>query len=347
MNKLTTIAIIIFMMMTVSIEAQLATPSGVVNAATTNSSTGNVGIGTQTPVTKLHVEGSIYIPSASTTDNYSPALVNVMNNDFLYDSQYINNYAFGFHPYQDNSSSTAGSNAYISGYYGIDMFTSGKHSLRVNYNGNVGVGTATPVNKLDVNGNVSTRNSLYFYYTTQTARNGNMRMYASSDNKFLFVPYDDSGWQSTRDFGYTSANNCWYFSTNLGIGTQSPTEKLTVKGKILAGEVKVVDVATIPDYVFEKYFTGKSELNTNYQPTTLAEIEAFVKVNHHLPGVPSAKEIQENGLELGKMNTILLEKIEELTLYSIEQEKKLQEQESRISELEKQVQKLLNLNSEN
>jgi hypothetical protein len=117
------------------------------------------------------------------------------------------------------------------------------------------------------------------------------------------------------------------FHGNVGIGTKNPDEKLTVKGKIHAKEVKV-DVNIPADYVFQKYYTGTSSLKDNYTLPTLEYVETFTKKNHHLPEVPSAKEIQKNGLHLKQMTNLLLQKIEELTLYTIEQEKKLKKQET-------------------
>jgi len=111
---------------------------------------------------------------------------------------------------------------------------------------------------------------------------------------------------------------------NIGIGTTQPDELLTVKGKIHTQEV-IVDLkgAVAPDYVFENYYKGESKLNPTYRLLTLSEIETYIKENHHLPKVPSAKEIEENGLSLKEMNLLLLEKIEELTLFTIQQQKEI------------------------
>ena len=111
---------------------------------------------------------------------------------------------------------------------------------------------------------------------------------------------------------------------NIGIGTTQPDELLTVKGKIHTQEV-IVDLkgAVAPDYVFENYYEGKSNLNPTYRLLTLSDIEIYIKENHHLPKVPSAKEIEENGLSLKEMNLLLLEKIEELTLFTIQQQKEI------------------------
>ena len=110
----------------------------------------------------------------------------------------------------------------------------------------------------------------------------------------------------------------------IGIGTKAPDELLTVKGKIHTQEVLVdLNGAVAPDYVFETYYLGKSKLNSNYIFLTLPEIETYIKEHHHLPSVPSAKEIEENGLSLKEMNLLLLEKIEELTLFTIQQQKEI------------------------
>jgi hypothetical protein len=99
---------------------------------------------------------------------------------------------------------------------------------------------------------------------------------------------------------------------NIGIGTPSPDERLTVKGKIHTSEVRV-DLApnVTPDYVFEK----------EYNLLPLAELESYIKANKHLPEVPSAKEMEANGMNLKEMNLILLKKVEELTLHLIEVKK--------------------------
>jgi hypothetical protein len=107
-----------------------------------------------------------------------------------------------------------------------------------------------------------------------------------------------------------------FFDGKVGIGTTVPDEKLTVKGKIHTQEVKV-DMAgpLVPDYVFAN----------EYKLQTLQQVEAFIKQNKHLPEIPSAKEIEENGLMLAEMNMKLLQKIEELTLYLIQQQTEIEE----------------------
>src|SRR5690606_13777651 len=110
----------------------------------------------------------------------------------------------------------------------------------------------------------------------------------------------------------------------IGIGTTTPDELLTVKGKIHTQEVLVdLDGAVAPDYVFEKYFNGFSEMMPEYSLISLEELELFLKENNHLPNVPSAKTMAEEGISLKDMNLILLQKIEELTLYTLQQQKEI------------------------
>ncbi len=99
--------------------------------------------------------------------------------------------------------------------------------------------------------------------------------------------------------------------------------KLFVKGGILTEEVRVRLSSDWADYVFNK----------NYQLKPLKEVEKFINRNGHLPNVPSAKEIKENGLELGNIVTIQQEKIEELTLYAIQQQKEIEELKALVKKL--------------
>lgn len=108
---------------------------------------------------------------------------------------------------------------------------------------------------------------------------------------------------------------------NVGIGTTNPTSKLTVAGNIASREVKVtIDAGLVPDYVFAN----------DYKLKSLQEVEDFIKKNKHLPEIPSAKEIEKNGLMLAQMNMNLLKKMEELTLYMIEQSKQIKVMEEQI-----------------
>lgn len=110
----------------------------------------------------------------------------------------------------------------------------------------------------------------------------------------------------------------------IGIGTNAPDELLTVKGIIHTQEVKVdLNGAVAPDYVFQKYFSGNSLLNPEYELISLENLEEFLKENNHLPKIPSAEKMEKEGMSLKEMNLLLLEKIEELTIYTIQQQKEI------------------------
>ncbi len=115
---------------------------------------------------------------------------------------------------------------------------------------------------------------------------------------------------------YLPGNTIWDDNGNVGIGTLTPNERLTVNGTIRAKAIKV-EVSNWPDYVF----------SATHEKPSLRDLETFIRENHHLPEIPSASETAENGIDLGKMNTSLLKKIEELTLYIIEQEKRIRKLE--------------------
>ncbi|MEJ5092453.1 hypothetical protein GEO21_20685 [Sphingobacterium faecium] len=99
---------------------------------------------------------------------------------------------------------------------------------------------------------------------------------------------------------------------NVGIGTPTPSEKLAVNGKIRAQEIRV-DAGPWPDYVFQE----------GYALTPLDSLEQFVKTNKHLPNISSAFQVEKEGVELGELNKQLLQKVEELTLYLIDQHKEI------------------------
>lgn len=98
----------------------------------------------------------------------------------------------------------------------------------------------------------------------------------------------------------------------VGIGTTDPDSKLSVNGLIHAKEVKIDLSFPAPDYVFDESYNLKS----------LAETAQYIKENKHLPDVPSAVTMAKEGINLSELNMALLKKVEELTLYLIEKDKK-------------------------
>jgi hypothetical protein len=115
-----------------------------------------------------------------------------------------------------------------------------------------------------------------------------------------------------------------FYMGNVGIGTTTPREKLSVNGNIRAREIKV-EAANWPDYVFDE----------GYQVGTLAVLESYIKTNRHLPGMPGAKEVEANGIAVSEMLKLQQKKIEELTLHLIGLSKKVEIQDTYIKRLKK------------
>ena len=198
-------------------------------------------------------------------------------------------------------------------------------------NGNIGIGTTTPGHKLDVAGSArfGVNKGLILY---DDPANSVLR---SINNHFHLITNRDQD-----DIYFRTGNSAAFRMTikgsgNIGIGTTSPKEKLSVNGKIRAKEVKV-EITNWPDYVFEK----------DYQLPSLSDVQKHIATKGHLPNMPSATAIKEQGAALGELNVKLLEKIEELTLYTLDQEAQLQKQQSiietlnaRLSQIESQINK--------
>lgn len=119
------------------------------------------------------------------------------------------------------------------------------------------------------------------------------------------------------------------FDGKVGIGTNNiGSHELAVEGTIGARKVRVTETTPWPDYVFSPI----------YKLPSLSEVENFIKQHRHLPDVPSAKEVNEKGLELGDNQAILLKKIEELTLYMIDLQKQIEAQKERSRRQERIIQ---------
>ncbi|WP_052483559.1 tail fiber protein [Flavobacterium sp. MEB061] len=203
--------------------------------------------------------------------------------------------------------------------------------------GNFGIGTTNPLAKLEVrNGNIIVRNF-------ENRLNESAIMIAHS---ISIGDYDTFG-TSVRTFTESADANIYalqFFTQqshqtgqteklriqgngNVGIGTTKPDSKLTVAGNIHAQEVKVtINAGLVPDYVFAN----------DYKLKSLQEVEDYIKQNSHLPEIPSATEIEKNGLMLAEMNLSLLKTIEEMTLYMIEQNKKIENQILQIEQIKKE-----------
>lgn len=186
--------------------------------------------------------------------------------------------------------------------------------------GNVGIGITSPQNIMHVNGASDGYGYLRITDGTigSTASDGVRIGYNSGS--FRIQNYENS---PISFFTNTSTEAVTIIANgNVGIGTTDPQGyKLAVNGNMIATSVKVKLHADWPDYVFHK----------NYSLKPLYEVEKYIKVNNHLPDIPSAYEIQVGGLDLGEMNAKLLKKIEELTLYIIDQNKRIEKLEEEIN----------------
>lgn len=135
---------------------------------------------------------------------------------------------------------------------------------------------------------------------------------AAGSLKFVTKEFDNTTVQAKPQMIITKTGN-------IGIGTETPDTKLAVNGTIHAKEV-IVDLLGWPDYVFED----------DYSLMPLNELEKLINKNKHLPNIPSAVEVESNGIQLGEMNKKLIEKVEELTLYIIQLNKEIQEVKNKI-----------------
>ncbi|MFY7816458.1 MAG: cell wall anchor protein [Chryseobacterium taeanense] len=245
------------------------------------------------------------------------------------------------------NSATNSSNNFIGTSDGQDLVfkTNNIERMRFNSSGNIGIGGA-PAN--DIALKVSGRTQVVTNIVSDTFYVGNEGVNHDNGNSLVFLRYtqyqpnnpgiiDVAGWPTSSAYGWIMslrANGKLFLGTNpSNICADCNDYRLFVKDGIRTEKIKV-DVATTngwADYVFKK----------DHRLRTLEEVEKHIEEKGHLPNIPSASEVEKNGINLGEMDAKLLEKIEELTLYSIQQNKQLQKQSDEISELKKQVQQLL------
>lgn len=224
-----------------------------------------------------------------------------------------------------------------------------QHAMTWQYNGNVGVGTNNPRSLLDVGRHVRdgvTSAILSRMEEGDTQGEGTFLGIKAWETNVpgLGSSYNGKSFSLEHSFygqvnnsinffrGYGMTGGFMSFATqdgtekmrisadgNVGIGLTAPNEKLTVNDKIRAKEIKVETGGVWADYVFEP----------TYNLMSLKETEAFIKKHKHLPNIPSAQEVEKNGVELGNNQALLLAKIEELTLHIIELEKRIALQEEK------------------
>lgn len=281
-------------------------------------SSGNVGIGTLSPNAGLEVVrssniGGVWNPNGSIFTTAEGANSLIMDTNEIYGSGtlYLGSKSGDIIKFRTVSDS---------GY---------SDKVVIKANGYVGIGITNPTEKLEVNGRIKSE---------AISLNGNNSVSTVNGfgNKIEFIGYNGAivlnpGQTSELMFGLHSNGN-FYWGTG-GVNATNPNYysmylngnngNLGIRGKLTSNEVKV-KIGGWADYVFAK----------DYDLPTLEEVEKHINTKGHLINMPSAEEVEANGIELGEMNRLLLEKIEELTLYILNQNQKQKQQEGRIKMLE-------------
>ncbi|RZT00337.1 hypothetical protein [Aquimarina brevivitae] len=288
---------------------------------------GNVGIGTTNPSEKLDVIGRIRASqSIDVTGITNPTSGVTMN--LAYSAS-----DFGLVRARDWNNNTWKPIHYQASYHNFAT-------------GNVGIGTSNPGRKLQIVDGAFNRmkTSIGTLQLNQGSREpalfvsrwlGSGSLYQSAilhtENSMgsYGLAFSMTGTHDDNNFSNYSTKMYLTQNGNLGIGTTTPDAKLAVNGTIHSKEVKV-DLIGWPDYVFE----------SDYHLPTLQEVEQHINEKGHLQNIPSAAEVEKEGVKLGEMNAKLLQKIEELTLYMIEQDKKMNQLKELVLDQQKEIKEL-------
>jgi len=288
-----------------------------------NTNTGNVGIGTAAPGYLLHVSKNMVSPSIriQNAGGSGGAGYDMVDNVSGADWRFKATNSGGF-KIRDHANA-------------LDVIVlesnSAANAVYINSLGYIGMGTTTPTSKLQVEaGDIAMGDSYPFLVLNSSiagANSGINFQELGTDNGWLFYDESDDVLRINASSGNGYRNDLVIKADGrvcIGTTTAATGYALNINGKAVCTEVLVEALANWPDYVFSE----------DYDLMTLSDLEQSIKENKHLPGIPSAVEVEENGILLGDMQTKLLQKVEELTLYIIEQDKQIEDLQQKYATLE-------------
>lgn len=232
--------------------------------------------------------------------------------------------------YQSGYSETGSNKLYIDNSNTTDPLIYGEFDNDIlSFIGDVGINTKTPVGRLHVHDDASSNTFMYITpATTSSGDSSSIFLGEDHDASYgMYWMYDGSGNQMEL---YGKSSGTIYGphlvvdrnDGDVAIGeTFASGYKLSVDGKVICEELRVNLTEDWPDYVFKP----------DYNLLPLDKLESFVDENGHLPNIPSSEEMDDSGLEVGEMQRLMMEKIEELTLYVIQQQKEIDELKSQLA----------------
>ena len=303
---------------------------------------GKVGIGTSQPKSALHVNGAIRGGGSNGELK--------IENDMGYITMGVWNTAADIRTTADYFRFMQPVQS-VAGIFSSGIESGNKHNLKfqtykdstrmtiLQANGNVGIGTETPQEKLHIAGYVrgnGTNGALQIRTTKGITTIGAMSEQFSNFSTDRPMFYFNRGLILEDGKIGSYVGQCLRFSTNntermtieyngnIGIGTTAPEYKLDVNGTLRATKI-LVNISEGADFVFD----------ATYPLRPLNEVKTFIQENGHLPEIQSAVDMQENGVSITDLQIQLLQKIEELTLYILKQDEQLQQLQEEVEELRK------------